>query len=214
MSKPTNFDRLASAYRGLEYLAFGRDLERARFCFLDELQTCQSILVLGEGDGRCLARLVTIARGARIHCVDASAAMLAAAAARLAPADRSRVEFTMADARTVSLSPHGYDAVITFFFFDCFTEAEVGAIITRIRPRLSAQARWLFADFVLPAGGWAKVRARLWLFVLYTFFRWQTHLPIRALPPSEAALERAGFRRHASRELQHGLLRTAVFRSG
>jgi ubiquinone/menaquinone biosynthesis C-methylase UbiE len=89
-----NFDRLARIYRALEFVAFGRDLERARYCFLDQLASCRDILVLGEGDGRCLARLVHVAPAARIHCVDASAAMLACAARRLTdPATRARVQF-------------------------------------------------------------------------------------------------------------------------
>ena len=79
-----NFDPLARLYRALEYLAFGGDLERARFCLLDHLAGRRSILILGEGDGRCLARLLPLAPEARIHCLDASPAMLARAGARIA----------------------------------------------------------------------------------------------------------------------------------
>ena len=65
-SAPANFDRLAGIYRLLEFLAFGRDLERARFRLLETLAECHSVLVLGEGDGRCLARLARVAPEARI----------------------------------------------------------------------------------------------------------------------------------------------------
>ena len=64
----SGFDRLARSYRTLELLAFGRDLERARFAWLPALADRKSILVLGEGDGRCLARLAALAPAARIHC--------------------------------------------------------------------------------------------------------------------------------------------------
>ncbi len=84
MPAAANFDRLARIYRALEFLAFGGALERARFCFLDRLGGCDDILVLGEGDGRCLERLVGLAPHARIRCVDSSPAMLAVAAARVA----------------------------------------------------------------------------------------------------------------------------------
>lgn len=212
MNRTANFDRLARAYRGLEYLAFGRDLERTRFRFLDELRACDAILVLGEGDGRCLARLVAIAPEARIHCVDASATMAATAAQRLSERQRERVTFTVGDARTVPLAiDRRFDAVVTFFFLDCFSDADVAALVARVQAQLQPRARWLFADFMLPPRGLARLRARTWLGVLYTFFRWQTRLAARALPDSAAALELAGFRRTKHRDLQLGLLTTAVY---
>lgn len=209
---PANFDRLARIYRPLELLAYGRELERVRFCLLERLRDCRSVLVFGEGDGRCLARLTRIAPAARIHCVDASAAMIAAAAARLPPEARGRVTFTRADARTVDCGDARYDAVITLFFLDCFTDAEVMALIERVRGHLEPGARWLFADFVVPPRGWRRLRARLWLCGLYAFFRWQTHLAVSALPASEVALGRAGFTPEATRDFQHGLLRATLYR--
>lgn len=206
------FDRLARIYRALEFIAFGRDLERARFSFLAELRDCREILVLGEGDGRCVARLVTIAPRAKIHCIDGSPAMLASAAQRLPPEARPRVTFTCANALQLDLPPDRYDAVVTFFFLDCFTSEQTAEIVRRIRPSLRASSVWLFADFVLPRRGWPRLRARIWLYVLYTFFRWETGLGTRALPNSEEQLAAIGLRRETNREFQHGLIRTAVYR--
>jgi ubiquinone/menaquinone biosynthesis C-methylase UbiE len=211
---PPNFDRLAGGYRALEFLAFGRDLERARLAYVDRLAGCRDILVLGEGDGRYLARLVQVAPAARIRCVDASAAMLARASARLAGTQaRDRVTFEHADAFSIELAPERYDAVVTLFFLDCFPADRVAALIARVRAGLRPGARWAWADFAVPARGWARWRARATLAVLYAFFRWQTGLAARELPPAEEMLERAGFRREASREFQGGLLRSALFSS-
>jgi hypothetical protein len=80
-----------------------------------------------------------------------------------------------------------------------------------VRPALRAHARWLFADFALPASGLAHWRARAWLMLLYAFFRWETRLAARSLPPSEALLGVQGFRCTAERTLRHGLLRAAVY---
>jgi SAM-dependent methyltransferase len=210
--KPSGFDRLAAPYRGLELLAFGRDLERARFCLLDRLGGRESILILGEGDGRCVARLLGAAPGARIHCVDASAAMIARARARIAghPA-AGRVTFEQADARGLAPRAGSYDAVLTLFFLDCFPAGEVAELIARLQPGLRPGALWLFADFVLPVRGWRRARARLWLRGLYAFFRWQTGLSARELPPSEELLVRAGWREQERREFQRGLVRAALF---
>ena len=208
-----DFDGLARAYRGLEFLAFGRDLERARFCLLDRLRDCRDILILGEGDGRCLAQLVRAAPAARIRCVDASGAMLARAAARLTdPAARARVAFDRADALSLPLPAARYDAVVTLFFLDCLLPDQVAALVGRVQASLRPGARWLWADFAWPRRGWRLWRARATLRVLYTFFRWRTGLPARALPPAEEILERAGFAREAEREFQGGFIRSALFR--
>jgi ubiquinone/menaquinone biosynthesis C-methylase UbiE len=209
-----DFDGLAGIYRGLEFLAFGRDLERARFCLLDQLAGCREILVLGEGDGRCLARLVRAAPRARIRCVDASAGMLARAATRLAdPALRARVDFEHADALALPLPPGRYDAVVTLFFLDCFLPDQVSALVSRVRDSLQPGGLWLWSDFACPPRGWRRWQARVSLRLLYLFFRWQTGLPARALPPAEAILAEAGFERAAEREFQGGFLRSALFRA-
>ncbi|HZP61132.1 MAG TPA: methyltransferase domain-containing protein [Opitutaceae bacterium] len=211
MSPPRNFDRLARFYRPLEYLAFGRDLERARFCFLEKLRDCRDVLVLGEGDGRCLAKLVRHAGTARIDCLDFSPAMLERAAARLPTEARARVRFRCADLLTAELPAAQYDAVLTLFFLDCFTPAQAEDIVRRVTASLRPGARWLWADFSLPASGLARLRARFWLAAMYAFFHWQTRLAARKLPPAEELILAAGFRREAEQTFQCGFIRSAVF---
>lgn len=207
-----SFDRLAAIYHGLEWLAFGRDLERARFRYLQELRDCRCVLVLGEGDGRCLQRLVQVAPAARIDCIDISAAMIDRARQRLSAADHTRVTFRCADARSVELPLDSYDGVTTLFFLDCFTDAEVATIVGKVQESLRSSATWLFADFTAPASGWQRARAQVWLKVLYTFFRWQTDLTALTLPHSEKHIEAAGFRPVNRTKLQQGLLTTEVYR--
>ena len=210
-ARPANFDRLAPIYNTLERIAFGHGLERTRFCFLDRLVDCRNILLLGEGDGRCLERIARLAPSARIDCLDASRSMLDRATARLPPETLTRVTFEHADILTASFKPGHYDAVVTLFFLDCFTAEQVGAIVRLVRPALRAGALWLFADFAVPASGPARWRARAWLTLLYAFFRWQTGLPAASLPPSEDLLSAQGFRCTAERNFDHGLLRSAVY---
>jgi SAM-dependent methyltransferase len=210
------FDRLARWYRALEFLAFGADLERARFEFLSRLAGCREILVLGEGDGRCAERLAALAPQASILCVDSSRGMIDRASSRIAGSGASgRVRFTCADARTLDLGQGRFDAVVTLFFLDCFTRAEVESLAARIGASLRPEALWLFSDFRVPERGLARLRARAWVGLLYLFFRWETDLGARALPPSEEILAASGWRPVACRDRQRGLLRSAVFqRSG
>jgi ubiquinone/menaquinone biosynthesis C-methylase UbiE len=211
MARRTNFNSLARVYSTLEWLAFGQGLERARFCLLDQLKDCRDILLLGDGDGRCLAQLVKIAPTARLHSVDASPAMLARASSRLSEMDCTRVTFTCADALAWNPPPAAYDAVVTLFFLDCFSDDEVKSLVTRIQPALRPSARWLWADFVLPACGVARWRAQIWLWVMYFFFRWQTGLATQVLPPSEKILCAAGWQPLATRDFHGVFVRSVVF---
>lgn len=145
-----SFDRLTGVYQALEWLAFGADLERARFGLLDSLLSCRRVLILGEGDGRFLERLVRRFPEIRVDCLESSPAMLARARRRLTKAEQARVTFLCHDARTMELADEIYDAVVTLFFFDCFTEAEVAALVARISRALRPKARWLWADFTVP----------------------------------------------------------------
>jgi ubiquinone/menaquinone biosynthesis C-methylase UbiE len=207
------FDRLARWYRALEFIAFGRDLERARFAFLDRLADRTSILLLGEGDGRCAARLVKVAPGARIVCVDSSRGMIERASQRVKEAGgEGRVTFECADVRSYTPGPGQFDAVATLFFLDCFEADDVASIVLRTSPGLQPGAIWIFADFALPPRGLARARARMWLALLYACFRWETALAASSLPPSERILETEGWKRAESVEFQYGLLRSCVFR--
>jgi ubiquinone/menaquinone biosynthesis C-methylase UbiE len=206
------FDRLAPWYRAVEFLAFGRDLERARFQFLPRIAGATEILLLGEGDGRCAERLAGLAPRARITCVDSSPGMIRRAQARLAghPAG-DRVHFVCADVFAFEPGPRRFDAVATLFFLDCFDPSEVGALVPRVGSLLAPDAPWLFADFRVPPAGWARLRAQAWLAFLYAFFRWETSLRVSTLPPSEEILAAHGWAPAAGRDFQHGLLRSAVY---
>lgn len=205
------FDGVARVYRFLEYAAFGRTLQRARVAFTDRLTGCQSVLILGEGDGRFLADLARRLPASRMHCVDASEAMLTLAARRLSVADRTRITFERADARALDLGARTYDAVVTLFFLDCFSTEQVEALVARVSARLRPGAPWLFADFAIPPRGPARWHARVIVGGLYTFFRWRTGIVARELPASERALQRAGLTLAGEREFRLGLVRSAVY---
>lgn len=207
-----NFGRLARVYRGLEFAAFGRTLEQVRYCFLPELRSARSILILGEGDGRFVARLCIVAPQARIECIDASPTMIEVATQRLPSEARNRVTFQLSDIRSLSLLPARYDAVVTLFVLDCFTDAELPLLVERVSAALTPDAVWLFGDFAVPRFGFARWRAQVWLWTLYSFFQWQTGLQVRKLPDMERALCRGGWNCCAERRFEVGLLRAALYR--
>ena len=201
---------LARWYRWLEYVAFGRALERSRFVHIDRLRQARHVLVLGEGDGRMLRRMLDAAPQARFDVVEASAEMVTLASARLAPAD-GRVRFTCADARS-ALFDADYDAVVTCFFLDCLDEAEAHHLIGRVSRALVSGGTWLVAEFAVPASGWRRLHARLWIGTMYYFFGLTTGLRTRALPPIDALLSASGLRLEASSAARWGLIESCVWR--
>lgn len=212
-SRAVNFDPLARVYHALELFAFGRDLERARFSHLGALASCNSVLILGEGDGRFVSRLVQLRPEVEVLCIDSSAAMIAQAQRRLAlEVPRHRVRFQHTDALSCSLPAQQFDAAVTLFFLDCFNHDQAETMIEKIARALVPSATWLFADFAMPERGVARVRAKFWLNVLYPFFNLSTGLRTRALPNVEPMIERTGFAPVAVRSLQAGLLRSVAFR--
>ena len=71
-----NFDRVARIYRFAEYLSLGPLLQRTRTHFLHDLPPRHQALLLGDGDGRFLARLLARRPHLSALAVDTSATML------------------------------------------------------------------------------------------------------------------------------------------
>jgi cyclopropane fatty-acyl-phospholipid synthase-like methyltransferase len=187
-----DFNRIARAYRWLEYLSFGPMLERCRYYRLKQLADRKRALVMGDGDGRFLAQLMRQNAHLEAEAVDSSAAMLGLVQQRVAVAGASdRLTVRREDAR--GFSPSGdYDLVATHFFLDCLTTEEVIALAERIRSHLLPGAVWVVSDFAIPRGIFA-LPARLIVSLLYALFGLLTELEVRRLPRLGAAFRSAGF---------------------
>jgi len=177
-----NCDSLATTYRWWEYISFGNQLQECRTACLDYAEDHQRALILGEGDGRFLQQLIARNPEIQVDCVDSSPAMIALAQARILRTQPDhRVTFHQADAHSVALPPQTYDLVVTHFFLDCFDAAALQRLTKKIANSLKPNAIWLLADFQIPPTGLARIRARLWLVFLYTFFALTTQLNTRQL---------------------------------
>jgi ubiquinone/menaquinone biosynthesis C-methylase UbiE len=207
-----NADRIASSYRWLEYAAFGPALEKARFDFLSYATKARRVLILGEGDGRFLARLLKCNPHARVAVVEASARMIQLARQRVPPGERSRVEFYHINAATQPLPEGPFDLVVTHFFLDSLTFPEAETVIFMASALLCPDALWLLSEFQEPAGGIRRLHSRLWLRAMYRFFWLTTGLRASRLPPYRDALRRYGLCETEHRERRFGLIRSQVWR--
>ena len=203
-----NCDSIARAYRWLEYFGFGRELERRRFRFLAEIVGSHQALVLGEGDGRFLARFREECP-AKIDCVDISRGMLRLAYQR---AGEDRIRHIHSDARTLALPRAGYDLVVTHFFLDCFNVDDLERVVKRIAVAAVPEAKWLVSEFRQPQYGWRAAWAWLWLRGLYCFFGLTTGLRTRRLTDHHPLLAQNGFRIERQETSWFGLLASELWR--
>ena len=104
MIEKMNADRIARLYRWLEYATFGNALQQRRTAFLADVADARRVLLLGDGDGRFLEKLVGQNTQAHIDYVDLSRRMLALARAR---AGTGRVTYHQANALDIALPERG-----------------------------------------------------------------------------------------------------------
>lgn len=209
MTAPPNFNRLSHLYRWMELASFGPFLAQTRFTFLTQTTASTRALVLGDGDGRFTARLLRANPSIQIDAVDASPAMLHALLRRAGPyADRVRTH--RADARHFQPPNRPantqFDLIVTHFFLDCLSTAEIQSLALTLRAAASPNAQWLVSEFAVPPTLYGRFIAAPIVAVLYRAFGLLTGLSIRALPDHPSALRHAGFTLQAHRSRLAGLL--------
>jgi ubiquinone/menaquinone biosynthesis C-methylase UbiE len=212
--RQVNFDRLARPYRWLEYLSFGPWLARCRSAQLGHLGGARHALVLGDGDGRFLARLLEANSTLTADVVDSSRSMLAILERRVrrsGPQARPRICLHRADA--LEWNPTGrYDLIVSHFFLDCFSTQQLEQLFDRVLPHALPGMQWVTSEFAIPRNAFAAYLARRIIRLLYQAFGWTTGLPVRVLPDYATPLLRHGLVLSHERRYLAGLLCSQVWR--
>jgi ubiquinone/menaquinone biosynthesis C-methylase UbiE len=187
-----NFDRVARPYRWLEYLSFGPSLARCRNAQLAHLTSAHRALLLGDGDGRFLARLLAVNPTLTADVVDSSRSMLMLLEHRVRRfGDHQRICLHHADALT--WAPTGtYDLIVSHFFLDCFFPHQLEQLFDSVLPHALPGAQWVISEFAIPRNPFAACLARGIIGGLYRAFGWTTGLRVRALPDYAVSLLRRG----------------------
>ena len=213
MSLPASFDRLARAYRWMEYFSFGPYLQQCRCLHLAEIASCQRALVYGDGDGRFLAELVRRAPEIRATAVDASSKMLLRLAQRLPP--NAQIQLVHADALACAPAEFPdapFDLIVSHFFLDCFNEAEIASLVARMTAAAKKTAHWVVSDFAIPRRQPARLVGALIVRGLYLAFGLLTGLKTRRLPDHARLMRKSGWVLEDRRELLGGLLMSECWR--
>ena len=208
-----SFDRLAPHYRWMEWVLAGEKLQRCRTAFVRGIPAPRRVLLLGEGNGRCLVELMRAHPGARFTCVDGSGRMLERARARVRAKGLAggRVEFIHADVFRWRAPSEQFDLLVTHFFLDCFRADQMKEVVSHLAAAAAPGARWLVADFCEPASGVSRWRARVILRAMYFFFRRVTRLPASRLTPPDEFLRGGGFVLRERRLSEWGLLHSDLW---
>ncbi|WPJ96629.1 class I SAM-dependent methyltransferase [Coraliomargarita algicola] len=182
----------------MKAVPMGTALQRARtgqLMRLAGLMEPQRVLIAGEGDGSFLLQFVQLFPEASITVVEPSQAMVLRAQTRLRQAGlfSERIVFKVEPLMDAALVEASYDLIVTLFFLDNFEDSLMRASVSKLNACASEQAYWLLSDFCLPSAGWRRLRAKLWLKVLYQFFAFSAGLSARALPDFEQALQTTKF---------------------
>jgi hypothetical protein len=213
MPPPANFDPIARPYRWLEYLTLGPLLHLTRTHFLPQLQypnARRRALILGDGDGRFLDRLLHQNPNLHALAVDTSASMLLLLRQRCEHAS-TRFQTLQTSALTITPDP-ATDLIVTHFFLDCLTQPELDTLALRLAAHIRPATLWLLSDFAIPHHPLLKPLARLYIRSLYLAFRLLTGLRVTHLPDPHAALTAAGFERIDHHHRLGGLFYTEIWR--
>ncbi|MCC9657034.1 class I SAM-dependent methyltransferase [Rhodopirellula halodulae] len=206
------YDRLAGWYWLLEQPVFRRDLQRAREACLVDLPPMKRILMLGDGDGRLLQKVLMTQPQAKVVSVEQSSEMIALQKRRAASVDAShRVEWIQGDAITVPLQTGSFDCLVAAFFLDCFTEVELSHCLPGWLSCVANDGFFYHVDFVIPENGWRRMRAKFWSWIMHRFFRWQTGLQSASVVPVEPLLDSKVWAERSRRELNHGFIRSVLY---
>ncbi len=208
---------MAYLYEGLERAVFGNLLGRARSACLGDLGGADTVLILGEGDGRFLLSLLTRYPDAHVTVLDNSAGMIGRAQKRVRaqlPDACARVTWQHRDALTAPLPAAHYDAVVTLFFLDVFSQKALRSIVPKLSRSLKPGGRWCVTDFAAPhtLSGWTSRYSRVLVALMYTFFRLQTALPAKTVVPPGPFLRACGLEPVRSQNFRGGFVYTQVWR--
>lgn len=176
------FDRVASLYPLLERLVYAHRLSAARHAFLPALSRRANCLLLGEGNGRFLRRLLEQSPHTTATVVEISPRMIDCAQKSLPPSCRQRVNWLEASALDIRLPVESFDAVITHYFFDLFPPAGQRQILQNTLPALKLGGVWQDSEFL--SGGNTVVTAlrnRARLALAYRFLGLLCDFPARTL---------------------------------
>ncbi len=199
-----DFNYIAGFYRTLKRLVFSRSLQRAEQFYLDRIPADARVLVIGGGDGEILNAIQDPGKNLQVDYVEASSRMVGLAKKQKAAAG---VSFHCTDIRNYEVR-QPYQVLITPFFLDCFTDAELEVLMPELTRMVEPGGIWLFTDFMRSP----ILRYRLLTKFMYLFFRVVAGIRAGELPDFDRHFARTGLQMIRSTSWKHGYIESRMYR--
>lgn len=196
------YNVLAPVYDVLARLVLGKSIQQMQLQFLNLLTSKNKLLILGGGTGWILPFIDRINSNIQIDYVDLSPGMIKKAKERgIDPARITFIEGTEQD-----IPDADYDCVITNFYLDLFSDAELKGIINHIMHCMQPNSYWLVTDFVT-GSSWSKSKLKC----MYFFFWLTTGLKTNQLPAWEQVMHSTGEKLLETKTSDRGFIKSAVY---
>jgi|SRR5579872_307433 len=202
--KLNGFDRIAGVYDFLAGLVFGKSIRESQIFFLGEIPERAKVLILGGGSGWLLAALLKIKPKCEVWYIDASEEMIALSRQKNRPG--TMVHFIHGTELNIPEAIR-YDAVITNFYFDLFTDHQLKDVVEKIQLSINSKTIWIASDFVDGKKWWQGMLLQ----VMYFFFRVTCEIDSRRLPEWHNSMEKAGMKEIESKFFYGDFIKTVRF---
>ncbi len=209
----SGFDRIAPFYGVFEGFLFGSKLQEMRCTYLDQLIHQRDILLIGEGTGLFLERLLKVNPKTKVTVVEQSAEMMERSRNRVVSKDFGRVNFHKVALQEFD-SIARFDAVCTFFFWDCFEKSQLQGMIPLLSKYTKGESLWIDVDFFENQEG--ALLTKCWHFMLirmlYSFFALATGIQARHVVEIEPLAKQNGFSLTACHRSEKFPVRARIFK--
>lgn len=203
-----NFDRIAPWYDLLVQMVFGNRIRQAQIKLLDAIAAPQRLLVIGGGTGWILDEIVARFPHTQIVYIDSSIKMIDLARER---ATRNGAQVTFRHGTGEALcDADAFDAILTPFFLDLFTDDGLQEVGRRLDRVLSSGGKWLFVDFCLPENHFRPL-ASLLIRLMYAFFSLTSKVEAKKLPDYHICFPPDHYQPIFTCYLTGGLIETKIF---
>ena len=207
-----SFDRVANYYAWMEKIIFGYDLEKIRNVHLKLIDDEESILLLGDGDGRFLKKISETGADGLIVSLDSSSKMIELSRKRLQNTDLEVQYFCQKIKNFEKLESFKPDLIFAHFFLDCFTEDEVILIIDLLSQWSTKTTKIVVSDFFITktnsiSGTYQKLLTQ----TMISFFRVFCGISAKKLPNIPKIMNSKGWNCISHKSLRNGFINSWVW---
>ncbi|NQY10099.1 MAG: class I SAM-dependent methyltransferase [Flavobacteriales bacterium] len=209
----SGFDLLSNIYDPLLNLFLGRAIHRAQTCFLDDIKSAKTILIVGGGTGKLLVEVLRMYPDAQISYVDLSQKMMDRSYELVS--EKLRNDLIRTDFLNHSIldfkSDVKHDVIITPFILDCFNNIDLDLNVKHLKSRLAPNGKWLHADFnISNQSALMKFSSITLTKSLYIFFNLICKLEVNQLPDFKNCFEKNGLSIKKEKEFVGGMIKSLI----